>query len=146
MAQAVRREKPDYIIHLGDHATDADALSRLFPLLPMISVTGNCDFTDRSRETRIVELGGVRLFMTHGHRYGVKQDLLRLTLAAREAEAQVALFGHTHQPLVEQRDGLWLVNPGACGPTLRPTCAIITIDRQGLQCRIQCINDWSDEP
>lgn len=146
MAEAVRLARPDYVIHLGDIAPDAAALSKKFPLLPLISVNGNCDFTDYSRETRIVELGGIRFFLTHGHRYGVKQDLLRLSLAAREAGAQAALFGHTHQALAEQRDGLWLINPGTCGPTVRPTCAVLNLDRSGLPCRIQSIYDWSEEP
>ena len=35
--------------------------------------------------------------MTHGHLHGVKLSLLRLRLAAKEAGAQVALFGHTHR-------------------------------------------------
>ena len=145
MIRAVRHVRPDHLIHLGDLVTDADALAAQFPQLPLISVSGNCDFLDRSQETRIVELGGVRLLLTHGHRHGVKQDLLRLSLAAREAQAQAALFGHTHRAMAEQRDGLWLINPGSCGPTLRPTCAVIEIDRQGFRCEIEMIHEWSEE-
>ena len=71
---------------------------------------------------------------------------LSAALAAREAGAQAALFGHTHQSLAEQRDGLWLINPGTCGPTVHPTCAVLNLDRSGLRCRIQSIYDWSEEP
>lgn len=144
MVRAVAHVRPDYLIHLGDLVSDADALAKRFPQLPLISVSGNCDFLDRSRETRIVELGGVRLLLTHGHRYGVKQDLLRLRLAAREAEVRAALFGHTHRAMAEEWDGLWLINPGTCGPTTCPTCAVVEIDRFGFHCQIESMNEWSE--
>ena len=40
-----------------------------------------------------VSLDGVRIFLTHGHLFGVKSGLTRLTLEARRVGAQLALFG-----------------------------------------------------
>ena len=56
MERAVALARPDYIFHLGDLAADAHALAKRFPQLPVLSVTGNCDFLDRSQEQRLLEL------------------------------------------------------------------------------------------
>ena len=110
MQLAVRRERPDAVIHLGDHCADADRLAEEFCGLPVLSVRGNCDLWGPPRaETLLRTFEGVRIFGTHGHRYGVKQGLLRFSLAAQEQQAQVALFGHTHIPYCRQEGGLWLL-------------------------------------
>lgn len=114
LCAAVRREEPDRIVHLGDHEADARALCAQFPSIPLSSVPGNCDGPCAAAHTLVETYEGVTVFMTHGHRYGVKRDLLHLSLAARETGARLALFGHTHVPLCEEDGGLSLVNPGAC--------------------------------
>ena len=120
MQLAVRRERPDAVIHLGDHCADADRLAEEFCGLPVLSVRGNLrPVGPTARGDAAADLEGVRIFGTHGHRYGVKQGLLRFSLAAQEQQAQVALFGHTHIPYCRQEGGLWLLNPGACGAALR---------------------------
>ena len=89
MQLAVRRERPDAVIHLGDHCADADRLAEEFCGLPVLSVRGNCDLWGPPRaETLLRTFEGVRIFGTHGHRYGVKQGLLRFSLAAQEQQAQ----------------------------------------------------------
>ena len=88
MQLAVRRERPDAVIHLGDHCADADRLAEEFCGLPVLSVRGNCDLWGPPRaETLLRTFEGVRIFGTHGHRYGVKQGLLRFSLAAQEQQA-----------------------------------------------------------
>ena len=59
------------------------------------------------------ELGGVRLFLTHGHLFGVKSGMSRLKLEADRVGADIALFGHTHRPFLEEDGGVWYMNPGA---------------------------------
>ncbi len=143
MERAVLAQRPDYLIHLGDHTADADALARLFPDIPLVSVRGNCDFDPAVPEQRLGEWGGVRILMTHGHRYGVKSGLLRLRLAAQEAQAQIALFGHTHQALCQGGPGLWLFNPGSCGG-FRPTCGLIEITGGVPDFHILNLNEGAD--
>lgn len=138
MLSAVSKERPDAIIHLGDHAADADALDRTFPLLPLCRVKGNCDFyEDRYPTQRLIEWQGVKIFATHGHRYGVKGGLLRFQYAAMEQGAQVALFGHTHMPYCEDMGEFWLLNPGACGGRA-PTYGVIEINEDSVFC---CVKD-----
>lgn len=119
MRLAVERLKPDVLVHLGDYYDDGEVLHSEYPRIPMYQVAGNCD---RYRcppwvsEICTVPIGGVRVYMTHGHRQGVKQSLSRLIAEAREAQTALVLFGHTHSAYAEQlSDGLWVMNPGSCG-------------------------------
>ena len=113
MIRAVEWEQPDHIIHLGDHDRDAMRLAERYPEIPLWSVCGNCDY-GAGPEKIVDTLGGVRFYITHGHTLRVKYGLLRADLAAREAEANVLLFGHTHRALCDWHNGLWLLNPGSC--------------------------------
>ena len=144
MERAVELEDPRIVIHLGDRVEDAEDLERRCPNPVFISLPGNCDYFCPDRPDRLLrKLGGISIFMTHGHRYGVKSDLLRLTLAAREAGAEIALFGHTHCALCEKQDGLWLMNPGACGGS-RPSCGIIDTSRPDELCRVVRFRDLEE--
>lgn len=111
--------RPDAVIHLGDHYDDAQALAEENPQIPFHQVAGNCDryrspFT--AREMLCYKLGGVMLFMAHGHNHHVKLGIGALLKDARSYGAAAALYGHTHQAYCQQEpDGLWVLNPGACG-------------------------------
>lgn len=94
MVEAVEIEKPDMIIHLGDHYRDAMQLAARFPDIPLEAVCGNCDF-DRETEEKVILVENKRIFLCHGHRYHVKSGYLNLQYAAREKEADLVLFGHT---------------------------------------------------
>ena len=76
-----------------------------------------------------------RTFPTHGHRYHVKFGYQRLEYAAREVGAQVVLFGHTHVPYCEQYDGLWLLNPGACGGQ-NGSYGLVIIEDKNITCKL----------
>ena len=68
MAFAVDREEPDAVIHLGDHAEDAREIERVFPAMPICRVRGNNDFDPEVPLNAVVTPGGVRIYITHGHR------------------------------------------------------------------------------
>lgn len=114
MHQAVLHEEPDLILHLGDHYQDAKLLQSEFPEIPLEAVRGNCDGGSRPLQ-KLLTVEGKRIFLCHGHTYHVKSSLLTLEYAAREQEADAALFGHTHVNFLEERDGLILMNPGSIG-------------------------------
>lgn len=107
-------EQPDMVLHLGDLQPDAQRLRAEFPALEWHSVPGNCDGQTDAPAVMLLQREGCRIFGTHGHLHGVKWSLLRLRMAAQEQQAQVAAFGHTHQPYCEYVDGVWLLNPGSC--------------------------------
>lgn len=117
MRRCIEVTRPHAVIHLGDFYADATAMQEEFFHIPFYQVPGNCDLYRGyipDAETRLIELDGVRLLITHGHRHAVKQTLHRLLADARASRVQAALFGHTHIGLCQQEaDGLWVVNPGA---------------------------------
>ncbi|MBE6956594.1 MAG: metallophosphoesterase [Ruminococcaceae bacterium] len=114
MRQAVELERPDSVIHLGDLERDAQLLEQEYPNLPITGVPGNCDGFVTTPLQRLVTYAGVKVLMSHGHIWNVKGGYRAAIYAARQCQADVVLFGHTHVPHCEQlEDGLWVVNPGS---------------------------------
>ena len=112
-AVAAVKAHPDVkeIIHLGDNTRDAYEIEKLTGV-NVTAVRGNCDYSAEPEKLLIVR-GGCKLFLTHEHRYGVGYSLLRLALAAEEAGADAALFGHTHRSACEYENGIMILNPGS---------------------------------
>lgn len=119
MNKCVARLRPDALVHLGDYYDDAQALSESYPHIPMHQVAGNCDkyrAPIHARQMLCYQVGGVMLYMTHGHNHHVKQGLYSLLVDARRSGAAAVLYGHTHIPDCHQEpDGLWVLNPGSAG-------------------------------
>lgn len=137
MEDVVRLERPDHILHLGDLVRDAQALQEKFPDIPIAFVPGNCDGRRPDLpEERIFTLEGCTLLMTHGHIYQVKMGAWAAIRAARAAGAGLLCFGHTHEPLCEFQQGMWVVNPGSIGSLARPTYAVAILDEGGAVCYI----------
>ena len=124
LIQAVEQVHPGYVLHLGDCQRDLEKLRQAFPMLPMEGVPGNCDYGSGDHPEQLIQLGGVRSLRLHGH----TRSVMRAVWAARECGAQVLLFGHTHRPLVDNDGALLVLNPGAAGDPLHPTCGILTIE------------------
>ena len=108
-------EPVDVIIHLGDGAADADLLRAALDI-PVINVAGNCDPGSHAPREQVWECEGKRILLTHGDLYQVKRGLAGLRQRAEEIGADAALFGHTHQSVLENHAGLLLVNPGTLSP------------------------------
>lgn len=122
------------VIHAGDYESDAAEITRLFPELPVYAVSGNCDFCRIMPPLRMAEIGGKRIFITHGHRYDVNYGMMNLAYTALENKADICVFGHTHVPLVEKHDDLVIVNPGSLSRPRggsRAGYAVIDIDDKG---------------
>lgn len=136
MREAVAAQRPDRVLHLGDVMRDGEELARALPELPIDQVCGNCDGYYAQPEEKVLDLRGHRIFMTHGHLYHVKSGLSLAVRAAQERGAEVLLFGHTHQPLVDRQGPLWIMNPGSIrgwGPT---TYGVLTLEDGRVDCRI----------
>ena len=78
---------------------------------------------------------GVRIFMTHGHRYGVKYTLDSLANAAHFSGAALALFGHTHRSEYRRMGDVTLFNPGAAGSG--GSYGLITVKGTEFQCSLK---------
>jgi putative phosphoesterase len=119
MRLCVETVKPDAVIHLGDHYDDGEVLKEEYPHLRLYQVPGNCDkyrVPGFVPEILIQPIFGVNMYMTHGHKHGVKMGIGALTRDARLCKCDIALYGHTHvKDLHRDADGLWVLNPGAAG-------------------------------
>ncbi len=80
-------------------------------------------------------LEGKRIFMTHGHLYGVKTGLGAVLNAAVTRSADILLFGHTHRVHKELFNGMLVVNPGSVGLGLK-TYAVLEIKHGAVECSI----------
>ena len=111
--------RPDAMIHLGDYYDDGETLAEDFPNIRFYQVPGNCDRYRaplHAQEILIMNVLGVDLYMTHGHRHNVKMTTGSLLTDARAAKVQAVLYGHTHLAECHQEeDGLWVMNPGSAG-------------------------------
>lgn len=117
------------ILHAGDVGGD-DILDELELIAPVAAVYGNTDApgNGRLRESLDLEIGGLRVHVSHGHEVGSPNPA---RLAARY-DADVIVYGHTHRQIVERVGGQLVVNPGAAGPRrfdLVPCVAILTIEQ-----------------
>lgn len=117
----------ELILHAGDVGGD-DILDELELIAPVRAVYGNTDAPGQPRlETAIdMEIGGVRVHVSHGHEVGAPTPDKLLA----KYDADVIVYGHTHKQLVVHADGRWVVNPGAAGPRrfdLEPSVARMTV-------------------
>ena len=120
----------DFVIHLGDGFRDVQSFLRNVPGEPrkLYVCRGNCDF-GYAEEEFTLELEGVHIFCCHGHRYGVKNDRIRLAARAAELGCTVALYGHTHAARVEEIGGVTCINPGSLGDFSNPSyCFLVAVN------------------
>jgi uncharacterized protein len=106
----------DLIVHAGDFS-ESSVLARLRELGPVAAVHGNVDSPELRRElpeSLSLDLEGVNLAVIHDA--GPAKGRLE-RLRARFPDADAVLFGHSHLPLHDERDGFQIFNPGS--PTER---------------------------
>lgn len=113
----------DILIHLGDNIDDAEEITKKFKGKVYI-VRGNCDFSSKYPREDIIEVEGKKIFITHGHLYSVKTTLTNIFYKGKEVMADVVLFGHTHESLVVEEEGMIIMNPGSVS---LPRCSRRTI-------------------
>jgi uncharacterized protein len=106
----------DLIVHAGDFSEES-VLDQLRELGHVVAVHGNVDSPELRRdlpESISLDLEDVTLAVIHdaGPAKG-RLDRLR----ARFPDADAVIFGHSHMPLHEERDGFQIFNPGS--PTER---------------------------
>ena len=108
------KEKPDIVIGAGDGIKDIEELSYIYPKAEYYMVKGNCDYFDRSHnEENLFEIDNIKIFLTHGHLYGVKRSLSSIKEIGKKLSVSLIVFGHTHKPYIEKDGDITLFNPGA---------------------------------
>lgn len=131
ISRVLRLTRPHLTIFCGDGLRDLDPAAAPCPLY---AVRGNCDWhtltpIGNAEESLTLYLDGLKTFVTHGHRYGVKSGLSALLAKGASEGYDVMLFGHTHEPLsltltpenafdrfgIQLTKPLYLFNPGSLG-------------------------------
>lgn len=132
----------DIIIHLGDNVEDAENLEKDFKG-DMYIVSGNCDFSKKYPKERLIHVEGKKIFITHGDLYGVKMGLKNIYYRGMEIGADIILFGHTHQAIIEKTNDIIIMNPGSASlPRLsKRSIGFIKMDNDEVEVYLEEIKD-----
>jgi uncharacterized protein len=100
----------DCIVHAGDIGNPG-ILEELSAIAPVTAVRGNNDrgsWAEQLPETEFLRVGEVFVYVIH--------DIAELDIDPTAAGVRVVVSGHSHKPVVDERDGVHYVNPGSAGP------------------------------
>lgn len=135
---AIKKEAPfDMLIHLGDTEGSEAYFENWVDneRCSIYTVRGNNDFFSASPAERMIYIGNYRVFMTHGHMYGVAMSTERLREEAKSRGATIAMFGHSHRPHFVRKDGMIVLNPGSLSyprqSDRKSTYLVMTLDDAG---------------
>ena len=113
LEMAVALEQPfDYLIHCGD-VEGREFFIEALAECPCTIVAGNNDFFSQLPREDEFYIGNKKAFITHGHNYSVSMTKEQILEVGKVRGADIVMFGHTHQPYFEQKDGITLLNPGS---------------------------------
>lgn len=118
----------DYFFSLGDSELPKDYLESK----QIIFIKGNYPFDPGIAYDYQMKLLDTSIFLTHGHKYSVRRDVGKLLYKAKELEANLVLYGHTHIANIEFYDGIYIVNPGSANRSrnhIDSSYLVLTIDK-----------------
>lgn len=132
---AIKKEKPfDMMLHLGDVEGQEEYIEALVDC-PVKFVKGNNDFYSDLPDDLTVQAGDMKIFMTHGHMHSVYYGTAKIEQMARSKGANVAIYGHTHMPVIDKQKDMLILCPGSIEYPRqmgrRPSYVIIKTDEKG---------------
>lgn len=135
LKEAIAQEAPlDMLVHCGDVEGGEERI-RALAACPVHMVAGNNDFFCELPREEEFEIGKYKVLLTHGHYYyiSVGTDMLREEAKARGFD--IAMFGHTHRPCLEEEKGITVLNPGSMSyprqEGRRPSYMVMELDEKG---------------
>lgn len=124
----------DQMIHLGDAEGREDYIEALINC-PLHIVKGNSDIFVQIPSEEEFYLGKYKIFICHGHQYGVSRGTNEIREEAQKRNADIVMYGHTHIPLLKVDTGITLLNPGSISyprqSNQKGSFVIMEIDRGG---------------
>lgn len=124
----------DMLIHLGDFQGSEEFIESSVSCRHEF-VSGNNDFFNGLPKDKLIKIGKYSVLLTHGHRYGVYYGTANIKEAAIRNNADIVMFGHTHVPMINLNDNVWVINPGSLSLPRQngriPTYIIMEIDSAG---------------
>ena len=125
----------DVIMHLGDVVKDILQIKEMFRSYRYEIVRGNNDWSREYPTEKLLDVEGQRIFITHGHHYGVKYCYDRIVEKGKAVNANAVFFGHTHQAEEFYRDGILFLNPGSAGMAVygqKPSYCLVRVSGDGI--------------
>lgn len=126
--------KIDMLIHCGDAEGTEEQIRQLINC-PLCIVAGNNDFFTRLQNDAFFEIEGHKIMVTHGHYHHVSVGVEHLVRDAITRGADIVIYGHTHRPMMEIKNGVVVLNPGSISYPRQdgriPTYMIMEIDKYG---------------
>ncbi len=107
-----REVDADLMIHLGDFENSEPIIRAKCPCR-LEMVAGNNDFFTSELREKVIEVKGHRIFLCHGHMYGVSMGVERIRQEAAGMNCDVVMYGHTHQPFLDEDGVITVLNPGS---------------------------------
>ena len=103
----------DLILHAGD-LTSPRVLDELEQIAPVMAIQGNMDRVNGIDlpKAKVIEVEDLKIGLIHGEVYP-RADSDQLVYLAKELEVDILVSGHSHQPKIEQKEGILLLNPGS---------------------------------
>lgn len=125
----------DLMVHLGDIICSSKVIESLVSC-PVEVVRGNCDsHSSGLKPAKLIDVAGHKAFITHGHMYGGQFGINTMKEIAEENGADIVMFGHTHEPLIEKYSNVTVINPGSLSrprqANHKPTYIIMTVQDDG---------------
>jgi putative phosphoesterase len=126
----------DFILHAGD-VGDLEILDKLNLIAPVTAVRGNIDhgpWAQAIPETNVLEAGGLSIYMLH--------KLEDLDLKPQSAGFSAVIYGHSHKPAREYKNGVLFFNPGSAGPRrfhLPISIGFLTIENGAIRAELKTL-------
>ena len=123
----------DLIIHAGD-VGNPELIEELRGVAPTFIVRGNIDKESWAAAlpmTEVVEIGGLLFYVLH--------EISQLDFDPADAGFAAVVYGHSHVPSIESRQGVLFLNPGSAGPRrfkLPVTVARVRVSGQRIDSEI----------
>lgn len=137
--------KYDKVIFCGDGISDLNWY-RNYYINKIEAVKGNCDNFFAPSPTELdISVEGVNIFITHGHLYGVKSNLDKLSNKATLMGSNLVLYGHTHKQAITEKDGITYLNPGSLGEYSKPEYAEIEISEKDFKIYLRNLYQMVDK-
>lgn len=129
----------DLVIHLGDGIEEFEDLMTGARKIN-VSVRGNSDSDNIAQPyTKTITFFGKKLFLAHGDMFDVKITYDKIIERARSENANLCLFGHTHQQYISVVDGMTILNPGAV--SYFHNYAVIKIIDGDIHAELKCLKN-----
>ncbi len=125
---------PDMLIHCGDVEGSEYMISECAGC-PVEMVAGNNDFFSSLPREREFCIGDYKVWLTHGHSYGVSMSGETIKKEAIARGVDIVIYGHTHKPVIDESKRVIAINPGSLSYPRqigrRPSYIIMELDRAG---------------